>query len=68
MSKNTIEYFDKKLLIKELIDFEQTAVSTGVSEEYSNGVRAIINRLQMKKADLIERTKFQKVRKEKNNV
>lgn len=45
------EFFKKEALIKELIEFEQTAMSIGASEEYLEGVHAVINRLERRPVD-----------------
>lgn len=45
------EFFNKESLIKELVEFEQTAMSIGASRQYVDGIQAVINRLERRPVD-----------------
>ena len=45
------EFFNKESLIKELVEFEQTAMSIGASQQYVDGIQAVINRLERRPID-----------------
>ena len=45
------EFFNKGKMLKDLIEFEQTAASINASSEYLDGVNAVINRIKLKEPD-----------------
>ena len=46
------KFFDKEKLMKELIEFEQTAASIDAPLTYLDGVNAVVTRLEKREADL----------------